>query len=147
MAILQRLVLPMVLAMSLGCTQTKFETIPEAQVDQTQKATAEKFGADTLSAWARNEYPKVSIPADPKFKEGQDDEAKQKAADKSIEAAAGDFVSMTFHEAVKTDPPNLVVYRFKAKFTKKDPMEVRVVFDSGGKIGGFWIKPWNDKIG
>lgn len=129
-----------------GCNPTKFNKLPAAEVDQAQKAAAEKFGSETLTAWAKNEYPKVTVPADPKFKEGQDDEAKQKAADKAIEADAGDFQSMTFYEAQKSDPAKFVLYRFKAKFSKKDVVEVRVVYDTEGKLSGFWIKPWNDTL-
>jgi hypothetical protein len=144
-----RIVLLAIAALALfasGCDQTKFNKVSDAEVDQAQKAVAVKFGTDTLTAWAKDTYPKVGIPADPKFKEGQEDEAKAKAADKAIEADAGDFVSMTFHEAQKSEPAKFILYRFKAKFTKKEPVEVRVVFDTDAKISGFWIKPWKDSL-
>jgi hypothetical protein len=130
-----------------ACGGTKFTKIPDTEVDATQKAAAEKFGTTVLSAWAQDKYPKVDVPADPKFKEGQDDPARQKAADKSIEAQLGDFQSMTFAEAQRTEPARFVVYRFKSKFSKSpEPAEVRVVYDTEGKIGGFWIKPWKDAL-
>ncbi len=129
-----------------GC-QAKFKKAEGGEVDQAQKASAEKFATDTLTAWAKNTYPKVTIAADPKFKEAQDDETKQKAADKSIEGSMGDFQSLTYYETQKSDPPDMVLHRFKGKFSKSEaPAEVRVVFDKSGNLAGFWIKPWKDSL-
>lgn len=137
----------MTLLLLIGCSSMKFEKIPDAEVSASQKAAAEQFGTSVLTAWARGSYPKVTVPADPAFKEAQDDEGKQKAAAKTIEAQLGTFESMTFHEAQKSVPAKFVLYRFKGKFSKgTTPAEVRVVYDTDGKLGGFWIKPWKDAL-
>jgi hypothetical protein len=40
-----------------------------------------------------------------------------------------------------------VLYRFKGTFSKGgSPAEVRVVYDTDGKLSGFWIKPWKDVL-
>lgn len=142
-----RLALVLAAMLVFGCGGTKFNKVPEGEVDGSQKAAAEKFGSSVLAAWAKDQYPKVDVPADPKFKEGQDDEAKQKAADKSIEAQMGNFQSMTYHETQKSEPAKFVIYRFKGKFSKSEaPAEVRLVYDTEGKLSGFWIKPWKDSL-
>jgi hypothetical protein len=39
------------------------------------------------------------------------------------------------------------VYRFKGTYSRtSEQPEIRVVFDSQGKISGLWLKPWRDEI-
>ena len=130
----------------VGCSTTTFEKVPEDKVDTKQKAAAEAFGSTTLTSWAKDEYSALGDEATAEFKAAQD-EAGQRVADKALEGQLGDFVSMEYFETVKSNPPAHVVYRFKGKFSlNKEPIEVRVVYDLNGKIGGFWIKPWLDKM-
>ena len=78
---------------------------------------------------------KVGLPAD-----------KQRAAWDTIRQAFGDYQSLTFNEALSS--PQLakhVVYRFRGTFTKGQP-EVRVVTDPAGKVGGFFVLIWQDKL-
>lgn len=130
----------------VACNSAKYEKVPEAEVDATQKAAAETFATATLTAWNKEAHYPVSVPATDEFKAAQNDETKQKAAAKSIKADAGEFKSLTFHEVQRSDPPKHVIYRFKGSFAKKDPMEVRVVYTKDDKLGGFWIKPWKDAL-
>jgi hypothetical protein len=132
------------LALISAACGMKPKKVPDAEVDQAQKTAADKYGSETLSDWAKDTYPKVAVPADAKFKEAQDDAAKQKVSDKAIEQAFGDFQSMTYFETVKV-APSLTVYRFKGTFTKGEG-EVRVVYDKEGKLAGFWIKAWKDEF-
>lgn len=130
----------------VGCSTTTFEKVPEDKVDTKQKAAAAAFGNTTLTSWAKDEYSALGDEATAQFRAAQD-EAGQKVADKALEGQLGDFVSMEYFETVKSNPPAHVVYRFKGKFSdNKAPHEVRVVYDLEGKIGGFWIKPWLDKM-
>lgn len=136
-----------VLGALLACKGAAFEVVPEAQVNSGEKATAEAYAQKVLSAWARDEYPPVTEDAIPEFKAAQGDVEGQKKADKTLEAQLGDFKSMTYHETVQSNPPQYVVYRFKGSFSKTEsPAEIRVVYDTGGKLAGFWVKPWLDKM-
>ena len=135
-----------VVGMSLGCSTTSFEPVPEDKVDGPQKAAAEAFGKTTLESWAKNEYTALGDEATAEFRTAQDP-AGQKAADAALEAQLGDFVAMEYFQTVKSVPAAHFVYRFKGTFSKqKDPHEVRVVYDLNGKLGGFWIKPWQDQM-
>ncbi len=130
-----------------GCEQTTLTTVAAEELDVAQRLAAQKFGSETLRAWAKDTYPKVSVPADKEFRLRQNDKNRQRKADKSIEGKYGNFQSMTFYEAVRSNPPQFIAYRFKGVFSKSsEPLEVRVVYDTSGKLGGFWIKPWSDSI-
>lgn len=126
---------------ALGCEKTDMEKVPAAEVDQAHKAIAEQFGTKIMLAWAKNEYPTVGPEAMDEFQKGHNDVARQKAADKAIEDAFGDFKSMTFHEALRTKPPKFEVYRFKGTFVK-GTAEVRVTVNTAGKIAGHFVVPW-----
>ena len=135
------------LAVSLGgCTGPKTEVVPDAEVNKAQKDTAEKYAQATLSSWAEDKYPEPPETLSPGMRQANSP-ASQKSADKALEAEIGDFKSMTYVEAVRSVPAQFVLYRFKGTFSKgAQPLEVRVVFDTDGKISGFWVRPWKDKI-
>lgn len=131
---------------SVGCNSMQFEKIPDAQVDATRKATAETFATTTLQAWSRDEYPALGDEASEEMKKGNTPEA-QKAADKAMEKDLGNFKSLVFAEAFATKPARFEVHRFKGTFDKlAEQCEIRVVFDTDGKVSGFWVKPWREGI-
>ena len=124
-----------------GCSQMKYEKIPDVHVDQAQRVAAEAWAAQTLTSWAQDRYPPPGNELSEAMKPGQSG-ARQKEADKQLESIVGDFKSVAYFEIVKSDPARFVIYRFKGAFTKEDVVEVRMVYDLAGKIDGFWIKPW-----
>lgn len=129
---------------AMGCSKPAFEKIPEASIDAKRKAAAEKFGNTVMTAWSKDTYPQVTAAeADEEFRKGHNDVARQKAADKTIEGAFGNFKSMSFHEALRSNPPKHEVFRFKGTFDK-GVAEVRVTVDLDGKIAGHFVVPWKD---
>ena len=128
-----------------GCSRTHFEKLPDAQVDQSQKAAAEAWATGILRAWAQDQYPLPGNELSEEMKPGQS-EAHQKDSDKGIESDFGDFKSMSYVETRVSDPARFVIYRFHGTFTKSDQTEVRMVYDLDGKIDGFWIKVWRDSM-
>jgi hypothetical protein len=138
---------PLLLALLAGaCGGEKFTRVPDAEVDASQKTAATSFATTRLTAWAHDQYPAATDDEGAAFR-AADTEAAQKASDKGIEDALGDFQSMTYVEAYRSDPPRLVFYRFKGTFSKggSTTPEVRVVYDLDGKVVGFWVRPWQDK--
>jgi hypothetical protein len=130
----------------VGCGTLEFEPIPAAQVDQARQTKAGEFATTLLQAWGRNEYPALGGDATDDLKKAHGAEA-QKEADQQLEKAIGSFKSMSFAEANRSKPPKLEIYRFKGAFDKTaEPVEVRVVLDPDGKVSGFWVKPWKDKL-
>ena len=125
-----------------GCSQKmNFEKIPEAEVNQAQRAAAESWATLRLTSWAQDRYPPPGNELSKEMQPGQS-EARQKETDKQLESIVGDFKSMSYFETRKSVPANFVIYRFKGAFTKEDVMEIRMVYNLQGNIGGFWIKPW-----
>lgn len=129
-----------------GCGKPEFEKIPSDQLDPARVAAAQQFATKILDAWNKDQYPLVGDEASEEFKKGHNDVDRQKSADKSIEAALGNWKSMTLHEALRSKPPQFDVYRFEGVFERNPRAEVRVVYDMQGKVSGFWIKPWKDTL-
>ena len=73
----------------------------------------------------------------------------QKQSFEQIRAIFGDYQGMTFVEALTAGflIPRGTVYRFKGIYplTSAQP-EIRVVFDTAGKVSGLWLKPWKDEM-
>ena len=73
----------------------------------------------------------------------------QKQSFEQIRAIFGDYQGMTFVEALTARFlfPRGTVYRFKGTYSRASAQpEIRVVFDSAGKVSGLWLKPWKDEI-
>jgi hypothetical protein len=141
-----RLTLIVVAALALGaCNRTTFEKIPQLQINQAQKQFAEDWATKTMTAWDKGEYPQVGQEATREFRAGHNDEKRQQAAHKFVKGKVGKFQSLSFHEALRSKPPQSIVYRFKGDFERGEA-EIRIVFDLEGKLNGHWIKPWRDKM-
>lgn len=134
-------------ALAVGCNKVEFDTIPEAEVNQDHKTTADTLGKRILGEWAKDEYKELGAEATEEFKKAHNSVDAQRTSDKAIEKTLGSFQSMTFSQALRTKDKTAEVYRFKSVFDKSaDPVEVRVVLDAAGKLAGLWIKPWKDQI-
>ncbi len=141
-----RMTLVLSVALALGaCNSTSFEKIPAQQVSESQKKAAEEWATKTLTAWDKGEYPQVGQEAIREFRAGHNDEKRARAIHKFVKGKVGKFQSLSFQEALRSQPPQTVVYRFKGDYERGEP-EVRVVFDLEGKLAGFFIKPWHDKM-
>lgn len=124
-----------------------FKAVPAGQIDQTQKNKAAQVASTTLSNQFKGRFEPLSDDFTQAMKEALPPEG-QKAVIDTLRAKLGDFQSMEFAEATASPAmPQIVVYRFKGKFSKdKESPEVRVAMDKQGKVAGLWIRPWRDKF-
>jgi hypothetical protein len=132
-------------ALGLGACGPKFEKIPAAEVNATQRAFAEGWGNKVMTAWAKGEYPTVGDEAVREFRAAHNNVERQKNAATHIHGFVGTFKSMAFYEALRSVAPKGTIYRFKGQF-ENGIGEVRVVLDADGKIMGHFIKPWRDEL-
>lgn len=65
-----------------------------------------------------------------------------------IKGLFGDFEDMKFDALVERLINNepFEIYRFKATFELNNDVEVRAVLNKEGKLSGFFIKPWDNKL-
>jgi hypothetical protein len=128
-------------------TSPAFEPVPESKIDQAQKGKAAQIATTTLNNWFKGQFAPLSDDFTSQMKEKLVPEA-QKQATEGLKASLGDFQSMEFAEAVTTPSmQGIIVYRFKGRFSKATgSTEIRVVIDKQGKVGGLWVKPWQDKM-
>lgn len=74
-------------------------------------------------------------------------EDRQKSSYQKIKGLFGDYKSIQFHSVkVITKNETLEIYRFKGNFEHSKDVEVRVVLNSNGKLAGFFILPWKDRL-
>ncbi len=116
------------------------EKVPDADVDATQKATAERIATKIYEGCKTGQHEALGDEAIPEMNAALSPD-KQKATCQSVKGVFGDYVSMDYAETWKQR--SLRVYRFKGHFSKGAPPEIRVVMD-GPKLSGFWLKPWTD---
>ncbi len=111
------------------------------------KSIAERIARDLMASWSSEGFEPLGNKANAVMQSLLTPE-RQKETYQAISALFGTYESLTFVEAwgpVKGLPS--VVYRFKARFSNSDERpEIRIVIDQGGKLSGFWIKPWHIKV-
>ncbi len=129
-----------------GCG-SRFRKLPESEVDAEMKLAAERIATDILESQRDGRFEPLGDEATLAMCSALTPE-KQKEAYETIKGMFGDFQSMEYVETwVPTDGSLLVIYRFKGHFSKsKARPEIRIVMDGGGRLAGFWIKPWRAKV-
>lgn len=91
-------------------------------------------------------YPLTQDEATPAMIEGLS-EVVQKDSYKQIKGLFGDYKEVEYKEMLEnTEGDKYKIYRFKGHFETDTNIEVRTIMDAQGKIAGFYIKPWSDKI-
>jgi len=127
--------------------QPTFQSLSSTQIDQAQKNKAQQIATATLGDWFKGKFGPLSDAFTPEMQEALPPEGQQQVVG-TLKTKLGDFQSMEFAQAVASpNLPDMVVYRFKAKFSRADqPPEVRVSMDKQGKVAGFWIKPWQETM-
>ena len=124
-----------------------FQMLDNSKIDSAKMKIAQKFSNDFYTQLSNGSYYKFNDEAIPQIK-NQMTEDFQKATYKQIKDNFGDFVSLNYSETwIQTSNPKMFIFRFKGKFNKSnDDLEIRVVIIENGKIAGFFIKPWNNKL-
>ncbi len=109
---------------------------------------AENLSRKLLEAQKSGSYYKLSeSEATPTMINGLN-EYLQKSTYSQIKSMFGDFEDLKF-EALKIYPKNGTsydIFRFKGTFEKSNEVEIRAVLYKEGKLSGFFLKPWNDKL-
>jgi Protein of unknown function (DUF3887) len=104
---------------------------------------------DSLYAkWENGTFEPVGEEFTPQMQEGLSPKLQKQSFDQ-IRSMFGDYRGMTFVEALTARflLPKGTVYRFKGTYSRaSEQPEIRVVFDSKGKISGFWLKPWTEEM-
>ncbi|XMO88236.1 hypothetical protein AAFN75_08060 [Algibacter sp. AS12] len=74
-------------------------------------------------------------------------ETLQKSTYAKIKGLLGDYKELEFYslEEIKKDQV-YQIYRFRGYFELGSDVEIRSVLDSEGKLAGFFVKPWKDKL-
>jgi hypothetical protein len=74
-------------------------------------------------------------------------ESVQKESYGTIKNLFGDYEDLNFESLMEsTDENKYKVYRFKGNFETSSDVEVRTILNKEGKLAGFYIKPWNEKL-
>ena len=130
----------------VGCTESKYDTLPEEEVNQEQKDLAEYIATDILMSMKTGEFKALGEKATLSVQKGITP-AKQKTVYEQVKGMFGEFQSLDYYETcVPKDGTFLTVYRFKGKFESSATPEIRVVINKDNKLSGFWIKPWKDEL-
>ena len=130
----------------VGCTESKYDTLPEEEVNQEQKDLAESIATDILMSMKTGEFKALGEKATLSVQKGITP-AKQKTVYEQVKGMFGEFQSLDYYETcVPKDGTFLTVYRFKGKFESSATPEIRVVINKDNKLSGFWIKPWKDEL-
>lgn len=84
--------------------------------------------------------------ADPKMITGLNASV-QKQSYTQIKSLFGDYKGLNFESLVHVSrSQKYSIYRFKGDFKSNTEVEIRVVLNEKGKLGGFFVKPWSDKL-
>ena len=130
----------------IACTDSKYQTLPEEEVNVVQKDFAESIATDILNGMKSGEFKELGNESILSMQKGLSAE-KQKMSYEQIKGLFGNFKSISYYETcVPKASAFHTVYRFKGKFESSEFPEVRVVINKDNKLSGFWIKPWNDTL-
>jgi hypothetical protein len=125
-----------------------FSKVPQSGANPEYVEKARQIVESLYTKWQNGTFEPVGDEFTTEMQKGLSPEL-QKQSFEQIRAMFGDYQGMTFVEALTARflIPRGTVYRFKGKYsrTSENP-EIRVVFDSDGKISGLWLKPWNDEM-
>ena len=75
------------------------------------------------------------------------DESLQRKSYQQLKGALGDYQDLSLYHMMKpNDGTSYEIYRFNENFKPGVKVEIRTVLDANGKLGGFFVKPWNDNL-
>jgi hypothetical protein len=131
-----------------GTSSWLFSKIPQSEVDSGYVEKSTQLMDSLYQKWRNGTFEAVGDEFTPEMQKGLSPEL-QKQSFEQIRTIFGEYQGMTFVEALTARflIPRGTVYRFKGSYsgTSAQP-EIRVVFDSAGKVSGLWLKPWKDEI-
>ena len=125
-----------------------FSKVPQSEVNAEYVQQASQIMGSLYAKWQNGEFEPVGDEFTPEMQKGLTPELQTQTFEQ-ISTTFGDFRGMAFVEALTARflIPRGNVYRFKATYSRtSEQPEIRVVFDSNGKISGLWLKPWRDEL-
>jgi hypothetical protein len=131
-----------------GASSWLFSKIPESNVDSGYVERSTQLVGSLYDKWQNGTFEPVGDEFTTEMQKGLSPEL-QKQSFEQIRAIFGDYQGMTFVQALTARFlfPRGTVYRFKGTYSRASAQpEIRVVFDSAGKVSGLWIKHWKDEI-
>ncbi len=125
-----------------------FNKVPQSEVNPQYVEKALQIMGSLYAKWQNGEFEPVGNEFTPEMQKGLSPEL-QKQSFEQIRSIFGDYEGMAFVEALTARflLPRGTIHRFKGKYSRtSEQPEIRVVFDSHGKISGLWLKPWKDEM-
>ncbi|HMK35407.1 MAG TPA: hypothetical protein VK463_10095 [Desulfomonilaceae bacterium] len=125
-----------------------FSKVPQSEVNAEHVEKASQIVGSLYAKWQNGQFKPVGDEFTAEMRKGLSPEL-QKQSFEQIRSMFGDYQGMTFVEALTARffIPTGTVYRLKGTYSRtSEQPEVRVVFDSEGKISGLWLKPWRDEM-
>jgi len=133
---------------SVSCqSQTDFVKVDKSKVDKEQFELVKNLTDQILTEQKNGGYYSLSDnEATVQMIEGLS-ESVQKESYVTIKNLFGDYQGLSFESLMEsTDENKYKIYRFKGNFETSSDVEVRAVLNKEGKLAGFYIKPWNEKL-
>ncbi len=132
----------------VGASSWLFSKIPQSEVNGGYVDQACHIMDSLYGKWQDGTFEPVGDEFTLEMQKGLSPEL-QKQSFEQIRSMFGDFQGMTFVEALTARflIPRGTIYRFKGTYSRTaEQPEIRVVFDSHGKISGLWLKPWRNDM-
>ena len=126
---------------------SQYTVLRDVEVTEARLDFAKGISQGLLEAMKKGEhFILTSETATDRMIEGLDENL-QKSSYAQIKAIYGDYNDMSFYEVVRDSKSDqLDLFRFKGDFGTSVIMEVRTVLNRDGKLAGFFVLPWQDKL-
>ena len=131
-----------------GASSLWFAKVPQAEVNSGYVEKSKQVMGSLYANWQSGTFTAVGDEFTLEMQKGLSPEL-QKQSFEQIRSMFGEYQGIAFVEALTARflIPSGTVYRFKGTYSRTaEQPEIRVVFDSYGKISGLWIKPWRDEM-
>jgi hypothetical protein len=125
-----------------------FKKITPPAINSGQVEEARRIVDSLYARWQQGVFEPVSNEFTPEMQKGLTPQLQEQSF-KQIKGMFGDYQGLDFVEALTARffLPRGLVYRFKGSYSRSSEQpEIRVVFDSAGKVSGLWLKPWHDEL-
>jgi len=142
------IVIPLAFGELVGASSWLFSKIPQAEVNAGFVEKSSRVMDSLYAKWQNGIFEPVGDEFTAEMQNGLTPEL-QKQSFEQISSMFGEYQGMTFVEALTARflIPRGTVYRFKGTYSRtSEQPEIRVVFDSTGKISGLWLKSWRDEM-
>ncbi len=124
-----------------------FAKVPEGKINPEYVEKSRQI-IDALHAkWQQGKFEPLPDEFTPEMQKGLTPQLQHQSFE-HIRSIFGDYQGMKLVEVLKPRFlfPRGTIYRFKGTYSKSQQPEIRLVFDSTGKVSGMWLKFWRDDL-